>query len=224
MVTKRDLVIAVLCTFCLTFTLFAILPAGSNNSTLGTGEYDPWKDPNDDGSINILDCIILSNVMFTTGTPINKTARLLELEVRIDSLNASLLNLEAYFETRINTLNATLVEQQSRIADLETQLIILNATKMGKPDYDSHWVIINQGQSLIFNHNLGTTDVLIYMIGYDIDGARYINQMKYGGDSDFPWDYGASWLELTSTTVKVTRAGNDPDWDYVRVMAWKIPQ
>jgi uncharacterized coiled-coil protein SlyX len=193
-------------------------------STTSELEYDPWADINDDGIIDILDVVLVTNKYGSTGMPINKTALLLELQARIDSLNASLLDLEAYFETRINTLNATLVEQQSRIADLETQLIILNATKLGKPDYDSDWVSINKGQSLIFDHNLGTTDVLIYMIGYDIDATRYINQIKYGGDSDWPYGYGASWSELTSTTVKVTRGGDDPDWDYVRVMAWKIPQ
>ncbi|MCJ7632518.1 hypothetical protein MUP77_09030, partial [Candidatus Bathyarchaeota archaeon] len=69
MVMKRDLVIAVLCTFCLAFTLFAILPAGSNNSTLGTGEYDPWLDSNEDGRINILECITLANAFGTSGDP-----------------------------------------------------------------------------------------------------------------------------------------------------------
>ena len=69
MTTKKDLVIVILATFCLTFTLFAILPAGSNDSTLGTGEYDPWLDSNDDGKINILECIALANVFGSSGDP-----------------------------------------------------------------------------------------------------------------------------------------------------------
>jgi hypothetical protein len=69
MVTKRDLVIAALCTFCLTSALLTILPVGSNYKTSGIGEYDPWVDINDDGRINILDAINLGSSFGTTGNP-----------------------------------------------------------------------------------------------------------------------------------------------------------
>jgi len=69
MVTKRDLVIAVLCTFCLTFTLFTILPTGSNNKTSGTGEYDPWLDYNDDGIVDYRDINPAARAFGTTGDP-----------------------------------------------------------------------------------------------------------------------------------------------------------
>jgi hypothetical protein len=122
MVIKKDLVIAVLATFCLTSALFMIIPSRSSPSI---GEYDPWIDMNDDGIIDGGDLGILGGSWFASGTPINKTALLLELQSRIDSLNSSLLNLEAYLNTRIVTLNSSLVELQSKVAELENKVTIL---------------------------------------------------------------------------------------------------
>jgi len=51
---KKDVVIAVLATFCLTSTLFMITTSKSQS---GVGEYNPWADYNDDGLINILDIV-----------------------------------------------------------------------------------------------------------------------------------------------------------------------
>lgn len=55
------------------------------------GSYDPWLDLNDDGVINVVDLQLLALIFGTSGKPIDKTALLLELEARIDSLNATLL-------------------------------------------------------------------------------------------------------------------------------------
>jgi hypothetical protein len=66
MVIKKDLIIAVLSTFCLTSALFMVL---STKSSSGIGEYDPWIDPNDDGAINYLDGILLGAIWGTTGDP-----------------------------------------------------------------------------------------------------------------------------------------------------------
>jgi len=79
---KRDLIIAVLTTLCLTATLFIVLPT---QSLPGNG-YDPWLDTNDDGTINILDLAAAAVAFGSSGTPINKTALLLELETRVSAL------------------------------------------------------------------------------------------------------------------------------------------
>lgn len=47
----RNEVLIVLITFCLTATLFSIIPVGSQ----GVREYDPWYDINDDGKIDLKD-------------------------------------------------------------------------------------------------------------------------------------------------------------------------
>jgi hypothetical protein len=113
---KKDLIIAILGTFCLTSALFMVLPTRS--STTNGPKYDPWLDFDDDGYIGLSDLVSLAKVYGTTGTPINKTALLLELQLRIDSLNSSLLDLEAYLKTRITNLEALVAEQQSQIASL----------------------------------------------------------------------------------------------------------
>jgi hypothetical protein len=60
---KRDLIIAVLATFCLTATLFLILPVRS------TGTYDPWADFNGKGKINMLDVGYVASLFGTKGDP-----------------------------------------------------------------------------------------------------------------------------------------------------------
>ena len=64
-------------------------------STTTSGVYDPWVDTNDDGIINYQDLYNLAVVYGTSGTPLNKTDLLLELEARIASLEAEVAALEA---------------------------------------------------------------------------------------------------------------------------------
>jgi len=64
MVTKKDLIIAILSTFCLTSTLFMIVPTRSTPSV-----YDPWADIDGDGKITILDVVALTSRYATTGDP-----------------------------------------------------------------------------------------------------------------------------------------------------------
>jgi hypothetical protein len=236
MMIKKDLVLAVLCTFCLTATLFTAVTRTSSSSK----PYDPWMDYLDDGRIDIHDLVYLISIYESFGEPINKTAILYQLQARINSLNTSLLNLEAYLNTRIVTLNASLLdleaylttrmtnlealvaEQQSRIAELESEIAVLNATKLGKPDWDSGWFSIPAGETRVKNHDLNTTNVLVYMIGYDYNGYEY-HQINYGGDSNGGTNLGAWWCKLTETTIEIWRHASDQRWDLTRVMIWKIP-
>jgi len=65
MTSKKDLIIAVVITFCLTATLFTIVPAKSGNGS----SYDPWKDLNDDGVVDSTDLGMLGTSWATTGDP-----------------------------------------------------------------------------------------------------------------------------------------------------------
>jgi len=169
-------------------------------------QYDPWKDLNDDGKIDGKDIAWVAKLYNTQGTPINKTALLLELQARIDSLNASVVQL------------------QQRTNELETQLIILNATKLGTPGYDSGWVYSPSGQDWhhVFTHDLDTTNVLVYLIGLDSETGS-IHQHWYGGQNSGAWWGGVWWSDLTTTTITVWKYRDDTEWDYVRVIMWKIP-
>ena len=134
---KRDLIVAVLLTFCFLVTLFGIIPT----SCQGPGDYDPWYDVNDDGTIDMRDIGGMARKFGANGIPVNKTALLYnisdtfaELISRIDALNASSADLEELLAT-IADLNNTVVELQSTVASLnmmmgilETELEYMNAT------------------------------------------------------------------------------------------------
>ena len=62
MVTRKDLIIAVLATSCLTATLLTMIPTKSS-----TAGYDPWLDYNDDGIVNILDISAMALAFQSTG-------------------------------------------------------------------------------------------------------------------------------------------------------------
>jgi len=64
MVTKKDLIIAVLVTFCLTVTIFMIMPIKSANNA-----YDPMLDYYHTGTIGLPDLVKLANSYGTTGDP-----------------------------------------------------------------------------------------------------------------------------------------------------------
>ena len=117
---KRDLIIAALATFCLTATLFMILPT---KSSPGNG-YDPWLDTNDDGQINIRDMYAMARAFGTSGTPINKTDLLLELQSRVEALEERTPKFYSVFRwTSINTTSTDWVDM-----DGVTVTVSLNQT------------------------------------------------------------------------------------------------
>lgn len=73
-------------------------------------DYDPWVDLNDDGKIDGKDIANVAARFGTLGTPINKTALLLEILSRIDQLNS------------------TIIEQQNTINNLNTTINYLSGT------------------------------------------------------------------------------------------------
>ena len=60
MITKKDLVVSILCTFCLTTVLLTMMPVQS-------AEWDPWVDVKEDGTINVLDLIKVAGSLGTSG-------------------------------------------------------------------------------------------------------------------------------------------------------------
>lgn len=67
---RKDVVLAILITLCLTTVLFSIVSVWSQ----GLREYDPWYDMNDDGKINLWDKYHMDLKYGTFGTPIDKSA------------------------------------------------------------------------------------------------------------------------------------------------------
>ncbi len=87
MFLKKALMISIIAS-----ALLFTLPA---RSTITADGYDPWIDTNDDGTINYQDLYNLAAAYGTSGTAINKTDLLLDLEARIADLEARADALEA---------------------------------------------------------------------------------------------------------------------------------
>jgi hypothetical protein len=71
----RNMIVAIIITFCFTATLFMIVPIKSTASST----YNPWADINDDGKIGLEDLTLLAKSYGATGTPIQ------EANIRYDS-------------------------------------------------------------------------------------------------------------------------------------------
>jgi len=194
------------------------------------GQYSPWCDFDDDGDIDIYDIVEIAGRYEASGTPVNKTAFLYNLSEtfnmllsQLDSLNATV----ALHQEKIALLEAQIDEMNSTIAELEVRLEVLNATKLGVPLWDSGWMNLAVGpNSFYFSEPLNTANVFVYMIGKQSNTSEP-HQIAYGGDTRtgvVNTYYGAYWYELTSNYIKVNRHGNDIDWNYVRIMIWKIPE
>ena len=91
--------------------------------------------------------------------------------------------------------------------------------------YDSGWVALQGAGLVTLNHNLGTTDTIVYMEykgdagspGYNI-GPNQINQMGYGYPSGYPY-----WTNKTATSISITKtsAGTDNHAGYVHIAMWR---
>jgi hypothetical protein len=96
MVTKKDLIVVALATFCLTATLFLIVPTKSQNS-----RYNPWLDTNDDGLINIVDITQTARAFASSGDPTkNVTVVNWQPEYEVRYLGAFNLTADQAFEIR----------------------------------------------------------------------------------------------------------------------------
>ncbi len=94
-----------------------------------------------------------------------------------------------------------------------------------KPDYNSEWQVINQGQILTLTHNLGGNyhDYVVDLMLYDNSGTvTGPHHEGYGGWRDDGTYGGAYWYDLDNSTIKVIRQVNDTQVNWVRVRIWVI--
>ena len=133
----------------------------------------------------------------------------------------------ADLQAKVSTLNNTVTEQQTQISELQTQVDILNVTKLGTPDYDSGWIRIPWGiTQMTVSHNLGTTQVIADVQYWSTDSDPYSGgiQQRY---ADNTWAGG--WFDLTASQISIqTHAYQSHylgEYDcYFRVRMWKIAE
>jgi len=100
----------------------------------------------------------------------------------------------------------------------------LEENKLGLPDYDSGWTgIAAIGDNPPFEHNLNSTNLLVYVVGKTTLGGA-LHEICYGGDKSGTNYEGVYWHKLSTTEITVHRHGQDPYWKWVRVIIWKIPE
>jgi hypothetical protein len=195
------------------------------------------------GVILVVTVMIAAFLIGSLATAVNSD----EEENPLDALWERLLGLEGDVE-EISEDVATLKEESElleRVHELEIRLAVLERCgcdsdcPFPEPDYDSNWISIEQGQSLILTHDLNTTDYFVDLIGrYDtteaetsdgfITGADNFHTYEFGGDIWYDTLYGTSrmrgiWYIAHENSIRIDRAADDPFVDYVRVRIWKLP-
>jgi hypothetical protein len=170
-------------------------------------------------SIAVVSFLIGTSVATEGGNPFDALWETIHnLQSDVSDLNASLVEQT----NRTDSLNASYLDLLNRLEALEEQT--LPQGFVTAPAYDSGWINISAGGGKTLNHNLNTTRLLVYFIGYTSiptnEGA--INQMGYGGFTRN--HYGAYWCELNDTTIDVRRESGDQRWEQFRVMIWRIPE
>jgi hypothetical protein len=134
-----------------TILLVSLLLVGAIPSS-SVGEYDPWCDLDDDGDIDIYDIVHMAGMYGSTGTPINKTALLLELQARVENLSTSLIALEERMAALEGIFKGglmgywTLDEGSGTIAQ-DSTVYSNHGTLAG----GAHWVVGKHGQAVSFD-------------------------------------------------------------------------
>ncbi|MCW3985229.1 MAG: hypothetical protein NWE91_02315 [Candidatus Bathyarchaeota archaeon] len=192
------------------FSSMFLIGTTTSISPRGVHDYDPWRDFDDDGDIDIYDIVDIAGRYGTTGTPVNKTALLYNVSDTFAELYAQLGELQSH----VNDL-------QDKVEALENQ-----SGWMVAPAFDSGWISINPDERYFFWHSLNTTNVLVYVIGKN--GSGFIHQWRIGMDYDSygigSADYGLFWSRLDSNVISVLRGRSDTQWAQVKVMIWKISE
>jgi hypothetical protein len=149
-----------------------------------------------------------------------------------DSSDDSALSDVKYVEIILNA-RAMIDDLEDRIEKLEEAEPLLASATFFNPDYDSEWIplVVWPGFTEL-DHNLGTDDLYVYIIGATGDpsvGNVHYHQTGFGGreiaGSGFE---GIIWTINTflgsGKTINIIRYTDDSSWNYARVLIWKLPQ
>ena len=97
------------------------------------------------------------------------------------------------------------------------------------PDYDSGWTALSGRIVVQFNHNLGTSDVFVYVLAkwyrnWTGSGGPMVHQFYYGGDSyGTPEQTQGFYWDSYTQNPNMIRVSCWERTDEIRVLIWKLP-
>lgn len=131
----------------LTLLPFAV-PISANEQQTSTGEYDPWLDSDHNGIIDIFDIVRLCNIYGTTGTPLNTTQLLLDLNTSLTELDLEIQDLQyqiSNLESRCRIIpngdfeKGMAMMAENDIIDWNYELVV----HQGNPPIEKHFYMNN---------------------------------------------------------------------------------
>ena len=148
------------------------------------------------------------------------------------------------FIAQLDSKDTEIASLRDAMSDLEEQLSQIEASTadpvigFNTPDFDSGWVDIEQGGTVEVNHNLGTRNLFVYLIGARTHANEdLIHQNHFGAEAyglpeitpnggvvtDFI-DRGVFWHITDENKIRVIRVWDDIDWHRFRVLLWQLPE
>ena len=163
-------------------------------------------------------CFLVGTSMASDGNPWDRVwEAIYGLHVQIDTLYED-----------VQTLDNSVVELQSEVDTLEARVEELESQMLPKgyvcaPAYDSGWIQLDEYESVVLAHNLGTADLLVYLIGWNVDDQ--VHQLYYGGSRTAGgYQRGGKWFGLDSSHITLSRGFYGDHWESIRVMLWIIQE
>jgi hypothetical protein len=184
---KRDLMIVVLATFCLTATLFMVTSTRSQTpsaSLTTSANYDAMADINHDGHVDILDAILLANVFGSSGDP--------TLNVTVINIPPNQIVPRPYYiysvpfavSTNTYTIHPSPIGLGPGV--YETDILVHNPDYVNATIYKKIAVALPEGQTPPKPIEIGQ---LILLSDY-----------SFRIDSDEIWAYSMPYQQITNTT------------------------
>jgi len=163
------------------------------------GLYEPWIDTNDDGIIDVHDLQALGSAYGTSGTPINKTALLLELQSRLEAL-----------ETRVPkksniSISATAFIPQDNLETYSVTNYLIGAGFFYAAIQFPHEVNITKMTAYI------TDSVTIGYLTVTLTGMNLTNWVSLGNMAivQTEWSGAVGKAALSTTSIANARVDND---------------
>jgi hypothetical protein len=182
---KKDIVLAVLATFCLTVTLFLIVPVSSN------GRYDPWLDYNADGKIDVRDIAPMAAAYGSTGdsTKNVNVTNWIDPTIPVIPIDDIAVRNKWYIYSAPFIVSTNLPQHPSEIG-------------LGPGVYETDILVHNP--SGIYNVNISKKIVVAYRENQPFQPPKYIGNLTLFPDAAFRIDSKEiiEFVPYTNTTVK----------------------